>query len=274
MNNNVCDNELIYNDEFDTILMHIGFQSFACETIENFTNNFFEYILSNKEKTIEYETVYGFVFRTCAWMKAIGKLKDDPGHFQPALAASRSLFEMAIDLVLLNNKKEFYKLKAWEDSSELNYLENSMGCKEEYDTVHDSNWKKQVNDNRKQFWENTHPLRWTQQNIKDDAKAADKIKQSGFEEYYKYRYKIACWNVHGSGLVSVRNIFQEKCAKIFKNGIEDSVKFSFIIYKEVFSILNYKNNNFENDFNEINKQFEEIRNLQLLNKKELLKLID
>jgi hypothetical protein len=67
--------------------------------------------------------VHGLFLRVIAWLRTVDKLRH-PGDFQAAATAARTLFEVAVDLTLLDFDRKtqpLAKLLAWERSAKLKH---------------------------------------------------------------------------------------------------------------------------------------------------------
>jgi hypothetical protein len=161
----------------------------------------------------------GQLLRVDSWLRTLAKL-DDPADFQGVAAACRSLLETTIDIALVHaNPQDHEQLLAWEESAKLHHAENCVtyldgqnivGTNEvirDFVTQHKARidalrtkfgWVKKTNVPR-------HPGRWTDRNLGDDAKQADKLGHAfKFERFYETEYRRTCWSVHGSGFAMRR----------------------------------------------------------------------
>ena len=165
----------------------------------------------------------GQLLRVDAWLRTLRKL-DHPGDFQAVASATRALLEATVDVVLVHHSPADHKqLLAWEESSKLNYAEKLVAYfqRESGATPHQhrsvvefaSTQRSRVEALRRHYgWEDKkktktrHPERWTNHNLADDVKAADKFGHKfQFESFYEVEYRKLCWMVHGSAL-AVRQI--------------------------------------------------------------------
>jgi hypothetical protein len=158
-----------------------------------------------------------------AWLRTLRKL-DHPADFQAVASAARSLLEATVDIVLVHHTPADHKqLLAWEESSKLNYAEklvayfqrHSGTTPNQHGSVAEfaSTQRSRVEALRLHYgWEDKkkrktrHPDRWTNHNLADDVKAADKFGHHfQFESFYEVEYRKLCWMIHGSAL-AVRQV--------------------------------------------------------------------
>ncbi len=166
-------------------------------------------------------TVYGLFLRCMGWLATLAELKH-PQHFQAALAGTRTLLEICIDLALLHHDRANFtpaKVMAWERSAKLAAAERTRRCFEgrqlpeehiERVAFIDRN-RDAIREERARVWPNrerprSHPARWTGRSLDADAEEADRFGPYGLRDYYDGRFAELCWGTHGSGLAGVRNI--------------------------------------------------------------------
>jgi len=196
---------------------------------------------------------HGVVFRVqmlraIAWLRSLGKL-NHPGDFQAVMAAARALFEGAVDVTLMHfDPKNFSpeKMDAWEDSAKLKHAQ----CIERYlvDTEREPSddertvlayagrEKLRIEKSRMQWWPShggKHPPRWTGHDLAADAKAADKLLDKRFEEFYRLRYPEICWSVHGSGAAGIADVLPEHFPFIGGRGYREAANFARIVAEVV-----------------------------------------
>jgi hypothetical protein len=168
----------------------------------------------------------GILLRVVGWLRTIQKL-NEPADFQAAAAGARTIFEISIDLTLLEFDKTqhtFEKLHAWERSAKFRH---AAAVARHYDGKPGplpgevatmigfaKRWAPAIEADRVRRWpdkkgKGRHPDRWTGHDLRHDAIEADKLAHRGFVEFYASRYQQICWYVHGSGLTGVANINEE-----------------------------------------------------------------
>jgi hypothetical protein len=169
-------------------------------------------------------TWLGLLLRDVGCLRSLGKL-NHPGDYQAVSVAARTLFEIAVDVVIMHFDvgNPPAKLRAWEDSAKLKTAEKIKRFYEEENRVVPPEYVPlldyidregpRVRQLRTHFWNGKHPSnRWTGRDLHSDAKAASEHARKGqFLEFYVTTYPTLCWNTHGSGLAGVRflseNIF-------------------------------------------------------------------
>ena len=199
-------------------------------------------------------TCNGMITRVHGWLRSLRKL-DHPGDFQPILAGSRALFEIAADFVLIRHQENgsFRKLLDWEDSERLAWADKLCRSDNDADRYPQAaEFKRQherrIRQLRKLHWERTDRVsRWTGRNLGEDAREVDRLGQaarlagglgaSGFVEYYTNRYSLVCWFVHGSGLIGLRGQIGSVLPIVVAHGYHDALRFSVIASKYVLDLF-------------------------------------
>lgn len=215
----------------------------------------------------------GQLLRAIAWLRSIAKL-DHPGDFQAVTAGARAIFEGAVDVTLMHfdptgNGPE--KMDAWENSAKLKLAQSASqfiadaGRKatesEQHMQTFIKNNKAVIEKLRVKNWPNhkgKHPPRWTGRDLAQDAEAAEKLQAEGFEEFYRLRYPMLCWNIHGSGLAGVANIRAEAVPYIGSRAAADAAKFSRVVAEVVSKHLGCWD---EDNFKKLPDQVKEARAL-------------
>ena len=171
------------------------------------------------------DAFFGLFMRVLAWMRTLWKL-DEPGDFQAVTVASRTLFEIAVDLTIMHFDAVANppaKMDAWEESAKLKAARrirdflHRPGCTESPKNYAHflsflANNDQRIQALRKRWWPRKdgkpeHPDRWTRRNLSEDADKATQLYPAGkLDAYYARRYAHNCWNTHGSGLAGVRGI--------------------------------------------------------------------
>lgn len=185
--------------------------------------------------------------RVVAWLRTLWKL-NEPADFQAVTTASRSLFEIAVDLTVMHldsaaNPPE--KMMAWEESAKVKAAARIRdfvrrdGCGlAETDFLlqfsYLSSNEQRIKDLRKQWWprkdgRSEHPDRWTRRTLPEDADNATKLYPTGkFDEYIAVRYPQICWNTHGSGGAGVRGISVEVFPALAAIAFKECAHFALI----------------------------------------------
>jgi hypothetical protein len=166
--------------------------------------------------------LYGQLLRCQGWLQTLRKL-DEPSDFQAVAAACRSLFETTIDMALLHAAPTRVPLiLAWEESTRLKYAEAMARYFEEVGGPPSPGYEGYVRFAKSQksridalrtslAWTDKkshrpkHPDRWTNQNLDQDARDADRCGHDfQFRAFYETEYRQICWMVHGAGFVHRR----------------------------------------------------------------------
>jgi hypothetical protein len=196
------------------------------------------------------ETVYGAALRVQAWLATLGRL-NDPSHFQAALAATRSLFEIAIDCALLHHDPVGHSsamIVAWEKSALLAAAEKTKAfyarfgrpvAKEHEERIAFVQRESlRIKALRRKTWPNrqkpeTHPQRWTGRQLSEDAKRATELGGYEFDAFYALRYSEWCWGTHGSALAGVRPVSAEQFPGIAAFALHESARFALLVARLV-----------------------------------------
>jgi hypothetical protein len=179
-------------------------------------------------------------------MHTLSKL-DEPADYQAAVVATRTLFEIAVDMTLIHfdpNGHPIAKLVAWEDSAKLKAAlkirDFFTGRGQVPSAEHDgpvwyiNSHSARVQALRVQYWPGRngnghHPPRWTDRNLDDDASEATRLFPEGqFEEFYDTRYQQLCWMVHGSGILGLRFLPPEEFPALSALALRDCARFSLL----------------------------------------------
>ena len=213
----------------------------------------------------------GQLLRTIAWLRSIAKL-DHPGDFQAVTAGARAIFEGAVDVTLMHfdaasNGPE--KMDAWENSAKLKlaqsasqyiaYAGRKAALSEQHMQTFIKNNKAVIEKLRVKHWPNhkgKHPPRWTGRDLAQDAEAAERFQAEGFEEFYRVRYPMLCWYVHGSGLTGLANIRAEVIPYIGSSAAVDAAKFGRVVAEVVAKHMGCWD---EETFNKLSDQVKEAR---------------
>lgn len=201
-----------------------------CQQLDAFLKTSVQPILERKVDPLPYRRVcLTLELRVQAWLGSLCKM-DTPGDFQAASAACRSLFETAIDMVLIFHQEgqSVKKLLAWQRSNKLKYAKrlNTFAPEENITRFIQDN-EQDIRRERAQTWgtdRNGKPLvpdRWTGRNLEQDAEAAERYLSAGFKRFYAERYASTCWYVHGSGVLGILEFpaesFPDLCAIAMHN---------------------------------------------------------
>jgi hypothetical protein len=199
---------------------------------------------------IRLSTLRGYNSRALAWLNTVAKL-DDIGDIQAVVVASRALFEMAVDLILIHEapqKHPLEKLFCWERSAVLKQKEALVcfysnkpadaAATDGYDLEIARQFltgseAERIRADRLRLWppekqrknsgkkrmnsEAQHPQRWTGHDLAHDVKIADDLfSEANFLQFYKLEIPAINCLTHGSGLSGLRstnpNLVPATCA--------------------------------------------------------------
>jgi len=213
-----------------------------CQLVENFVDRIRNGIFSvwlNKDDA--YVVYHGTLLRIVSHLRSLSKM-NHPSDFQAISAASRALFEINVDIVLLtldSLNHPISKISFWEESAKLDradkmvdfYAKNSTLIRPNFyqENVDFINLKgANIRSQRKtdKNGKKIHTARWTGRDLRNDAIIADGYGNFKFEEFYVLRHSPLCWNTHGSGLAGVRFISEENFPAISAIAFNESARFA------------------------------------------------
>lgn len=190
-----------------------GFRQ-ALGEVNSFVRSLLRPMFDSAPESVRKHAFLGQLLRVQGWLGTLVRL-DDPADFQAVLCGERTLFELALDIVLLSGDPSGpEKLIEWEESAKLKqahlgmkYVKSKGGLPEEhFGWATRLEMETEIEAKRKhRGWSKGHPERWTGpgRNLLTDAVAGDKQQtRFGFEGWYQTRYRSVCWSVHGSALVT------------------------------------------------------------------------
>jgi hypothetical protein len=183
----------------------------------------------------------GSLLRVIAWTNTLSKL-DEPSDFQAGVVATRTLFEVSVDLTLMHFDpvgSPCAKLEAWEESCKLEAARKIEGHYRRLGASPSARHaphlrfliaeRSRVEALRATYWNGKHRLRWTGTDLGVDARKASQLFPSGdFAAFYETRYPEICWNTHGSGLGGVRNIRPEHFAGLSMLAFQECIHFALV----------------------------------------------
>lgn len=220
------------NDLQDSLNFLTGCRA-NCHQIEEFIGVSVQPIVERTSNNMPYGQVCStLLLRVRAWLGTLSKL-DSPTDFQAVHAASRSIFETAIDMVLIlhQEKQDITKLLAWERSAKLRAAERMVESTPNSKALKFIECRKdKVQTERNLIWPTrdgkprSHPERWTGRDLRRDAEKAESYLSAGFVRFYLERYSTTCWNVHGSGAAGIWDLrsdaFPDICSMAMKSACE------------------------------------------------------
>lgn len=160
--------------------------------------------------------IEGQFLRVRGWLRSLEKL-NEPSDFQAMAAATRALFEIAVDIVLLASERNAYeRLLDWEQCIKAKHGAASAAyyrkIRETPESFHQPQiiYAERKRDRvaalqRKHGWK--HVDRWTGRKLDADAREAGRhCSDFPFERFYETEYRPICTMVHGSGHALTRNL--------------------------------------------------------------------
>jgi hypothetical protein len=217
------------------------------------------------------ECFWGYFNRLEPSMKGISLL-EDVSFVQLVYAGTRTILEILIDSALLYHfspRDAVERIEAWERSAKLKAAEaavnyaRKVGRETRPRYVQMAEFIESEGDSirrmRVRFWPSPrtrglgrHPDRWTDRNLLEDCREADRLQGLRLEEFYETTYRQMNWSIHGSGFASTRGIDAPGLALDYAQGHLKSAEFALNATETILSGLGLKNE-------ERGRRLEEIR---------------
>lgn len=221
----------------------------------------------------------GVLLRLLGLLRSALKL-NEPGDFQSHSAIARAIFEIAVDacLLYLDADKTLEMYEAWEMSAKLKAAKTI----EEYRAAQPLSSVKRspqaefiakneatIIQDRKRLWPGSnstkpkqpkgekstkakHPNRWTGRDLAADAMKAHKLRpELGFEEFYRSRYAMLNWHIHGSGLAGIKNMPAHEFPTIAGFALKDCADFAFVAIRLIVEALGLFDAAMEEEFEDV-----------------------
>lgn len=250
------------NDLQDSLNFLIGCRA-NCHQIEEFVGVSVQPIVERTSNNMPYGQVCStLLLRVRAWLGTLSKL-DSPADFQAVHAASRAIFETAIDMVLIlhQEKQDITKLLAWERSAKLRAAERMVESTPDADALKFIECKSdKVQAERDLIWPTrsgkprSHPDRWTGRDLRRDAEEAEKYLSAGFVRYYLERYSITCWNVHGSGAAGIWDMRSDAFPDICSRAMNSACEFGLVCVEYSLRLFNAFDENHERELKRLREE--------------------
>lgn len=189
------------------------------------------------------------------WFESLVRL-NHPLHFQAVLACSRAMFELSVDLTLivLQEGKSFNGLMVWQDSVKLSWAERRLRHdpgNENARAFLESDGDRVLEARRERWGDARHRARWTGNSLEADARKADELRASGFNEYYNEQYPQACWHVHGSGVLALIETPLDMFPYFSTRGLKDIAHFSVVACRMLLELVGAYDDKLEVTFEEL-----------------------
>lgn len=218
----------------------------VCRLVHDFVNRRVRPVVEHAATTngsLDRDYFRDVLLRMLAWTHTLTKLHE-PVDVQAVNVASRTLFEIAVDVTILHFDPASPppKILAWEASSKLKAAERACrfaGKRGHPPPPHEAGYvareSASIHADRAKFWAGKHPRdRWTGRNLEDDATAATSLfPEVDFEETYATRYNQLCWNTHGSGLAALRGFSMEEFPALSAVAFHECARFALATTKVI-----------------------------------------
>jgi hypothetical protein len=181
-------------------------------------------------------TYFGYLLRVMGWLSSLDRL-DRPDDYQAIAACARSMFEIAVDLTLLQHDpgSTAQRLLDWERSAKLKHAAERSSVFENdpdfaqivaADRKHVAKWRDAVEKARANWGSSPtqHPRqRWTGRHLSQDAETCDRVASTQYVSAYLVRFAPLCWNTHGSGFAAVRGASLATLHRMICSALEDAL---------------------------------------------------
>lgn len=230
-------------------------------------------LVNSSERDTRLKALYARAF---FWMESLEKLAN-PHDYQAIVTCNRSLFELAIDLVLLSQGGQYTpdKMYWWEQSAKLKAAESLVRFYTQRGSsvpdAHNSsvnfirNKKTTIETQRQALWNtNKHPPRWTgSSDMSVDAKEADNFRRdeiledfgTTLQEFYETQMRRMHLSVHGSGLALERYLDSQGFYIVCGLGYKWSTDLAMFCTKLILTDFG-----FSNHLPELKSEWQQIKN--------------
>jgi len=155
--------------------------------------------------------------RIVACLRSQSKL-GEPADVQAVASITRSVYETTIDMGLMclaDDADAVDKLRGWETSALVKHAHCicrffrvfTLPSHLEWIVAKAKHERDGVLAQRKRWWHDAHPPRWTGCGLDADARRLDAlIGSSRFSTFYETSYRAVCWLVHGSSTLATSTL--------------------------------------------------------------------
>jgi uncharacterized glyoxalase superfamily protein PhnB len=217
-------------------------------------------ILRRRPSSGREEAFWRYFQRLEASVTGISVLKD-VSLVQLVYAGTRTILEILVDSTLLYHGSPpdaVERIEAWEMSAKLKVAEaavayaRKVGREDRPRFVQMAELIEVEGENirraRARYWPSPktpglgrHPDRWTDRNLLEDCRHADRLHGLKLEEFYETTYRQMNWSIHGSGFASTRGIDAPSLALDYAQGHLKSAEFALNATDIILSGLRLKN---------------------------------
>jgi hypothetical protein len=250
----------------------------ACRLVHDFVNGRVRPLVAHAASTRgapDSDYFRDVLLRMLAWTHTLRKLHE-PADVQAVNVASRTLFEIAVDVTILHfdQANPPAKVLAWEASSKLKAADRACEFAKKrgkppppHAAGYVARESASIQADRAKYWGSKHPRdRWTGRNLEQDAMAATSLfGEVDFEETYATRYNQLCWNTHGSGLAGLRGFSTTEFPALSAVAFHECARFALATAKVVLLHLGL--------WESLAREFEELRQRTVLVKRAAMGLL-
>lgn len=223
------------------------------------------------------ECFWGYFQRIELTIRGITLLKQVT-LFPLVLAGTRSLLEGLVDVVLLYYSEPLdtvERIEAWERSARLKAADAAVtyalrnGREADGVYLQMANFVRQdgedIMQTRARLWPDPkkpgrgrHPERWSNRNLLEDCREADKFHGLMLEEFYETYYRRMNWSIHGSAFASMRGADTTTIELTYAQAHIKSSEFTLAAVDLILSGLGLKSEEAGNRLNEVRATWQDI----------------
>lgn len=223
------------------------------------------------------ECFWGYFQRVESTIRGITLLKQVT-LFPLVLAGTRSLLEGLVDVVLLYHSvppDAVERMGEWERSARLKaaeaavtyaqskgreadglYLQMADFVQRESEAIREA--RARLWPDSKQTAKGRHPERWSDRNLLEDCRVADRLEPLMLEEFYETYYRRMNWSIHGSAFASMRGADVPSIELTYVQAHMKSSEFTLAAMDLILSGLGQKSKELGDRLEEVRSRWQDI----------------